>query len=83
MNSALLSLTTALEEDGGSVRFVIATRDPRTRDLLAHMGYLPADEERCVTRWFQCSPDIYRYYERFGASIEPMILQQARRVAVP
>jgi hypothetical protein len=82
MRSVLPSVTTALEAAGGSVRFVVAARDPHTRDLLAHMGYRPVDKACCATRWFPSSPDNHRYYARFGASIELMILQRARRVPV-
>jgi hypothetical protein len=79
----LPALTTSVEERCGTVRFVVATADQQTRELLASMGYLPADEERSVTRWFARSPAVYRYYERFAASVEQMVLQKAGRVAVP
>jgi hypothetical protein len=83
MHSAPPSLATAVEKDGGRVRFVVGTSDAATRDLLAHLGYLPVDEERSATRWLPSLPDVDRYYERFEASIGLMVLHKARRVAVP
>jgi hypothetical protein len=77
------ALQTAVETAGGAVRFVVTSIDARTRDVLAALGYLPLDERRSATRWFPRSPGIDRYHARFAASIEPMVLQKARCVAVP
>lgn len=77
-------LETSVEEQGGRARFLVAAREPAYRDRLLHMGYLPAgDGRRFATRWFVASPATGRYYQRFAASIEAMVLQSARLVPVP
>jgi hypothetical protein len=53
------------------------------RETLKSMGYLPAGAERCATRWFPMSPEIPRYYERFAASIEAMVLHKSGEAPVP
>ena len=72
-----------METARGAVRFVVASDEPQTRDILAAMGYLPVDERRSATRWFPPSPGLDRYFQRFAASIERMVLQKAGRCAVP
>jgi hypothetical protein len=61
----------------------VATDDPVYHERLVHMGYEPLGSGRCATRWFARSPDLSRYFARFAASIEPMVLQSARLVRVP
>jgi hypothetical protein len=72
-----------LETAGGAARFVVTGTDPHPRDVLAALGYLPVDERRSATRWFPWSAGVDRYQRRFAASIEQMVQQKARRVAVP
>lgn len=62
---------------------MVASADRLYLDRLAHLGYLPVDDGRCATRWFESSPAVPRYYERFAASIEAMVMQSARLVPVP
>ncbi|HWK25623.1 MAG TPA: hypothetical protein VNS09_03620 [Solirubrobacter sp.] len=76
-------LTTAIEEHRNAVRFVVTTDAPLYQDRLVHMGYERVSNERCATRWFAPSPELPRYFARFAASIEPMVLQSARLVRVP
>lgn len=76
-------LTTQIERIGESARFVILAADPLYRDRLEHLGYLGIGNNRFATAWFRNSPSVPRYYERFAASIEQMVLQSARLVAVP
>jgi hypothetical protein len=83
MEGKLGKLTTAIEERGNAVRFVVAADDPRCRDRLVHMGYDRVGGRRCATRWFANSKELPRYFERFSASIAPMVLQSARLVRVP
>jgi hypothetical protein len=74
-------LATELEDRGDRVRFAIATADPVAGECLAHMGYLPAGPGRYATRWF--TPDARRLYDRFAASIGPMVRQCARLEPAP
>jgi hypothetical protein len=76
-------LETSVEEQSGRARFVVATREPVYRERLLHMGYLPAPDGRFATRWFVASAATRRYYDRFAASIESMVLHSARLVPVP
>jgi len=76
-------LVTAIEEDRDAVRFVVASAVPLAQDRLAHMGYLSVGNDHFATRWFTPSREVLRYYERFAASIEAMVLQSARAVRVP
>jgi hypothetical protein len=76
-------LTTALERQAGRVRFVVSATDPLARDRLEHLGYLGAGGERFATRWFPDSPSVPRYYARFAASIELVVLQSARLAPIP
>jgi hypothetical protein len=76
-------LTTQIEQVGESTRFVIAASDPLYQDRLEHLGYLGIGNDRFATAWFRHSPSVPRYYEHFAASIEQMVLQSARLVAVP
>jgi hypothetical protein len=75
--------STEIEWAGKRARFVVAASAPLYGDRLEHLGYLGIGDGRFATRWFGASPDITRYYERFAASIEQMVLQSARAVAVP
>jgi hypothetical protein len=77
-------LQTSLEERDGRLRFLVAAREPTHRERLLHMGYLPAgDDYRFATRWYVGCAATRRYYERFAASIQSMVLQSARLVPVP
>lgn len=77
-------LETSVEEQGGRARFLVAVREPAYRERLLHMGYLAAEDgHRLATRWFVASAATARYYQRFAASIESMVLQSARLVPVP
>lgn len=79
----LRQLQTSVEERGGHARFIVATEDPLAQDRLVHMGYLAIGNERFATRWFPPSANVRRYYDRFAASIEQMVLHSARLVPVP
>src|SRR6266511_1628768 len=81
--SAPQDLTTQIERLGESARFVIAASDQLYQDRLEHLGYLGIGGDRFATAWFRDSPSVPRYYERFAASIEQMVLQNARLVTVP
>jgi hypothetical protein len=72
-------LTTQIELVGESTRFVIAASDRLYQDRLEHLGI---GNDRCATAWFRNSPSVPQYYQRFAASIEQMVLQSARLVAV-
>jgi hypothetical protein len=76
-------LETSLEQQARQARFLVTASDPVYRARLLHMGYLPAEDGRFATRWFVASASTPRYYARFTASIESMVLQSARLVPVP
>jgi len=76
------TVATAVEESEDGVRFVVVADDPRCRDVLPRMGYLAAGD-RFATRWFPREADARRYFPRFAASIEPMLLQKLRLAPVP
>jgi hypothetical protein len=75
--------STEIEWAGGRARFVVGASTPLYRHCLEHLGYLGIGDGRFATRWFNASPNVTRYYERFTASIEQMVLQSARVVAAP
>lgn len=81
--AARQNLTTKIERASGRARFVVSAIDPLYQDRLEHLGYRGIGADRFVTAWFADAPSVQRYYERFIASIEPMVLQSARLVAVP
>jgi hypothetical protein len=81
--TAAPNVTTEIERVGARVRFVVSASDPVSQDRLEHLGYLGVGGERFATRWFANSPRVPGYYERFAASIEQMVIQSARLVAVP
>lgn len=84
MVAAVSGVETSVEQHGARVRFLVAVREPAYAERLLHMGYLPAEDgQRFATRWFAASAAAPRYYERFAASIEWMVLQSARLVPVP
>lgn len=74
-------LATELEDRGDHVRFAIAAGDPVAAECLPHMGYLATGPARYATRWFE--PDARRLFERFAASIGPMVRQCARLEPAP
>jgi hypothetical protein len=76
-------LTTEIERVNARARFVVSTLDPVSQDRLEHLGYLGIGGDLFATRWFPDGPSIPRYYERFAASIESMVLQSARLVPIP
>jgi hypothetical protein len=74
-------LATELEDRRDRVRFAIATADPVAAECLPHMGYLPIAPGRFATRWFPAGAR--RLYDRFAASIGPMVRQRARLEPAP
>jgi hypothetical protein len=68
---------------GESTRWIIAAFDPLYQDRLEHLGYLGIGNDRGATAWFRNSPSVPQYYQRLAASIEQMVLQGARLVALP
>jgi hypothetical protein len=72
-----------IEWAGERGRFVVAASGALSGERLEHLGYLGIGDGRFATRWFRASPGLSRYYERFTSSIEQMVLQSARVVAVP
>lgn len=76
-------LTTQIERAAERARFVTTASSPLYQDRLQHLGYLAIGGRSFATAWFADSPDVPRYYERFAASIEEMVLQSARLVEVP
>lgn len=76
-------LTTEIERLGERARFVVGASDRLYQDWLEHLGYLGIGDDLFATRWFLNSPSLPRYYERFAASIEQMVLQSAHLVRIP
>jgi hypothetical protein len=76
-------LTTEIERMGERARFVVGASDRLYQDRLEHLGYLGIGDDRFATLWFPGTHRTAAYYERFAASIEPMVLQSARLVRVP
>jgi hypothetical protein len=81
--TAAQNLTTEIERVGARARFVISAFDPVCQESLEHLGYLGVGGDPFATRWFADSPQVPDYHERFAASIDQMVLQSARLVAVP
>lgn len=76
-------LGTEIERAAGRARFVISAADPLFQDRLEHLGYPGIGDDRFATAWFRDSPNVPRYYDRFAASIELMVLQSARLAPIP
>jgi hypothetical protein len=77
------TFATEVERVATRARFVISTDDSLYQERLEHLGYLGIDDDRFATVWFADSASVPRFYERFASSIELMVLQSARLVAVP
>ncbi len=76
-------MDTSIERRRDAVRFLVASADHSQADALVRMGYQTVGPGKHATAWFPDAPEISSYFEHFSASIDQMIMQKTRAIAVP
>ena len=76
-------MDTSIERRRDAARFLVASADHSQADALVRMGYQTVGPGKHATAWFPDAPEISSYFEHFSASIDQMIMQKTRAIAVP